>query len=84
MKEDQIRTKLIEAGVRHLKEVGYPQCDAENIFTDYIYGELFHRMLEGTIEEVPIEIVRSVCRELMGKIQRESPKDKSKSKGKKK
>lgn len=41
-----IRKKLIEAGVRNLKEFGYPNCNADNILTDDIYKAFFRSMLE--------------------------------------
>lgn len=40
------RQKLIESGVKSLKEFGYPQVDAENILTDEIYSEFFKSLLE--------------------------------------
>lgn len=43
---DFIRRKLIEAGVKNLKEFGYPNVDTKNILTDYIYRKFFESMLE--------------------------------------
>jgi hypothetical protein len=43
--------KLIEAGIRNLKDFGYPNVTAENILTDMIYSQLFKRMLEQSKEE---------------------------------
>lgn len=40
------RKKLIEAGVKNLKQFGYPRCTAENILTDAVYKAFFRRMLE--------------------------------------
>ena len=42
--------KLIAAGVRNLREFGYPDCDAENILTDSIYSRFFLSMLEENLE----------------------------------
>lgn len=42
-----LRDKLIKAGVKHLKEYGYPECNKDNIITDIIYSEFFKSMLEG-------------------------------------
>lgn len=39
------REKLIAAGVRNLREFGYPDCDEKNILADQIYSVFFDRML---------------------------------------
>jgi hypothetical protein len=41
-----MRAKLIAAGVRNLKEYGYPEVSADNILTDMIYAGFFKSMLE--------------------------------------
>lgn len=41
-----IEKQLIEAGVKNLREFGYPDCNADNILTDQIYGAFFKSMLE--------------------------------------
>jgi hypothetical protein len=41
-----MKQKLLEAGVKNLREFGYPSCTAENILTDYVYASFFMRMLE--------------------------------------
>jgi len=41
-----IREKLINAGLRNLKEFGYPAVTSENILTDFIYSRMFKSMLE--------------------------------------
>jgi hypothetical protein len=41
-----MRDKLIKAGVRNLKEYGYPDANADNILTDMIYAGFFKSMLE--------------------------------------
>jgi hypothetical protein len=40
-----VRDKLIAAGVRNLKEFGYPDVTAENILSDAIYREFFKSMV---------------------------------------
>lgn len=40
-----IRKKLIDAGVRNLKEFGYPGVTAENILPDPVYAGFFESML---------------------------------------
>lgn len=43
--------KLIQAGIKALKEFGYPGVTKDNIITDTIYSEFFRRMLDETAEE---------------------------------
>lgn len=45
----EIRTKLIAAGVKNLKEFGYPDVTADNILTDLIYGGFFLSMLRDNL-----------------------------------
>lgn len=43
---EEIEAALIAAGVRNLKEFGYPNCNKDNILTDEIYRQFFLSMLE--------------------------------------
>lgn len=43
---EQIREHLLKAGVKNLKEFGYPEVTTENILTDEIYKAFFKSMLE--------------------------------------
>lgn len=45
----EIRSKLIAAGVRNLKEFGYPDVTADNILTDLIYSGFFLSMLRDNL-----------------------------------
>lgn len=50
-----IRSKLIDAGVRNLREFGYPDVTSTNILTDRVYSAFFAKMLDehqGNQEEV--------------------------------
>lgn len=40
-----IRDKLIAAGVRNLREFGYPHVTADNLLTDEVYSAFFASML---------------------------------------
>lgn len=42
-----MRDKLIAAGVKKLKEFGYPGATTTNILTNPIYKRFFKLMLEG-------------------------------------
>ena len=47
-KDDMYRDKILEAGVRNLKQYGYPEVTKENILTDQIYSAFFKSMLEDS------------------------------------
>ena len=42
---NEIRDKLIAAGVKNLQEFGYPSCNKDNILTDYVFSRFFLSML---------------------------------------
>lgn len=44
-----IRNKLIAAGVRNLKEFGYPAVTADNILTEVLFARFFRSMLEDNL-----------------------------------
>jgi hypothetical protein len=46
-----IKNKLIQAGVRNLKEYGYSKVDNESILTDKIYSAFFSEMLKHNLDE---------------------------------
>jgi len=46
MTNEQIKEHLLKAGVKNLKEFGYPDVDTKNIMTDIIYAGFFKSMLE--------------------------------------
>jgi hypothetical protein len=41
-----IQKALIRAGVKNLREFGYPGCTEENIITDTVFSQFFRSMLE--------------------------------------
>ena len=45
MTNEQIKDKLLTAGVSNLKQFGYPEVNKENILTDVIYAGFFKSML---------------------------------------
>ena len=45
MTVEQIKDKLLVAGVKNLKEWGYPAVTEENILTDEVYSGFFKVML---------------------------------------
>lgn len=51
-----IRTRLLEAGVRNLKEFGYPEVNTENILTDMIYVGFFQSMLNDNLGKAGKEV----------------------------
>lgn len=56
---DLFRSKLIDAGVKHLKE-SYPSVNRDNILTDAIYRAFFKAMLEVTLDDLVDALVRNV------------------------
>lgn len=46
MASDAKKDALVIAGVRNLKEFGYPHVTAANILTDDLYSAFFRSMLE--------------------------------------
>ncbi len=46
MTKQQIKNKLIQAGIKNLKEFGYPYVNNENILSDLVYASFFKSMLE--------------------------------------
>ena len=49
MTNEQIREHLLKAGVKNLKEFGYPEVNTETILTDEVYKEFFKSMLEENL-----------------------------------
>jgi hypothetical protein len=49
MTNEQIREHLLKAGVKNLKEFGYPEVTTETILTDELYKEFFKLMLEENL-----------------------------------
>ena len=49
MKHEQIRQHLLNAGVKNLKEFGYPKVTAETILTDEVYKRFFISMLSDSL-----------------------------------
>jgi len=49
MTNEQVREHLLKAGVKNLKEFGYPGVTTENILTDELYKEFFKEMLEDNL-----------------------------------
>lgn len=46
---NNIRTKLVSAGVKNLKEFGYPSVNKKNILTDIVYRKFFLSMLKDNL-----------------------------------
>ncbi len=44
-----VRSKLIQAGVRNLREFGYPSVNKDNILTDDIFKAFFKSMLQDNL-----------------------------------
>lgn len=66
-----IREKLIAAGVKNLKEFGYPAVNAENILTDQIYSAFFSKMLKDNMGKGVDAELTALLKEI--KVEDESP-----------
>ena len=78
MSRDMIRSKLIEAGVKNLKQFGYPGVTAENILTDQVYAAFFGAMLEDP-DSSPSPSIAAVVAELRAEIEaKKKPSKKAK------
>lgn len=72
-----IRDKLITAGVKNLREFGYPNCNKKNILTDEVYKKFFISMLndnKGHSVEIDI-IIDRLLKELLEKLGKEEKVD---------
>lgn len=65
-----VREHLIKAGVKNLKEFGYPSVDKENILTDMVYKEFFSRMLEENLGTDSTDLGKTINTEIK-KLQKE-------------
>ena len=59
-----IRQKLLESGVKSLKEFGYPNVDTKNILTDEVYSQFFRGMLDDAIARSNNDTIDGVIDEL--------------------
>ena len=62
----ELKAKLIDAGVKNLKEFGYPACNKDNILTDYLFSRFFLSMLKenkgvNKIVDQAIDELIAVC-----------------------
>jgi hypothetical protein len=77
------RDKLIAAGIKNLREFGYPSCDEKNILTDMIFSRFFEMMLKETKGQAGKDIDEAVDALLKEIDERLLPKDMKGKKGKK-
>ena len=61
---DAKRAKIIAAGVRNLKEFGYPSVTADNILTDQIYSAFFKSMLEDNKGKGADGVINDLLKEI--------------------
>lgn len=59
-----MRDKLIAAGVRNLKEFGYPSVDSKNILTDDLFKEFFRSMLKDNLGKGADKDINALLAEL--------------------
>jgi len=49
MTTEEIKAKLIAAGIKNMNEFGYPNVDKHNILTDEVYSKFFLSMLKDNL-----------------------------------
>jgi hypothetical protein len=59
-----VRDRLISAGVKNLKEFGYPGCTKDNILTDYVYKRFFISMLKDNLGKGADTEINQLLKEL--------------------
>lgn len=62
-----IRNHLINAGVRNLREYGYPDVNASNILTDMVYVSFFRSMLRDNIGNGVDQEINALLNETEGR-----------------
>lgn len=54
MDNNEIRTRLINNGVKNMQDFGYPNVNQDNILTDLVYAMFFKRQLRDNKGEIPV------------------------------
>lgn len=74
MKNSEIKSLLIKAGISNLREFGYPDVNEEEILTDEVYGLFFDNMLKDNlgksttqVDEVINELIEQIKTNLDGR-----------------
>jgi hypothetical protein len=61
---NQMRMTLIKAGVRNLKEFGYPTVNEKNILTDDVFKRFFVSMLRDNLGQGADDAINALLKEL--------------------
>ena len=70
MNKQEVKQKLIQAGVQNLKEFGYSDVNEENILNDSLYSSFFQAMLQDNLGVSQFDSVNDVIKELIADIER--------------
>jgi hypothetical protein len=69
-----MRDRIIQAGVKQLRDFGYPDCTAENILRVPVYKAFFRKMVEGTRDEAPrSSAIAGACEALLRDLDAPAP-----------
>lgn len=71
MTHEQIVDHLINAGIKNLKEFGYPDVNEETIMTDMVYSRFFESMLKDNIGHT--KNIDNAINELLERIKVDNP-----------
>jgi hypothetical protein len=61
---NDMRSKLIDAGVRNLREFGYPMANKNNILTDDVFKRFFVSMLRDNLGKGADDAINGLLTEL--------------------
>lgn len=64
----QIRDSIIRAGVKNLREFGYPKANMDTILTDAVYKAFFAKMLEDNIESSTNPTITFIMKRLLTEV----------------
>jgi hypothetical protein len=68
MTTDELRERLINNGIKNLKEFGYEQVNKDNILTDDVYSQFFRSMLNDSLGTIPS--IDGVIKSLLTEVKR--------------
>jgi hypothetical protein len=70
-REEELRNRMIQSGVKAVRDFGYPECTAENILTDYLYAQCFKVQLQDVMQEPSLSrspTIRGVAQGLLDEV----------------
>jgi hypothetical protein len=77
--DEEIRERMLAAGIRDAHQFGYPKVNRVNIMRDYVYGKFFESQLRQVLDDPTLrehEQIQRVAKSLFDEIikERKPPK----------